>query len=126
MLFQGIIVKKMPMQTGMSQRGNQWSKQTYVLEYDTNQQYPKQIAFDLMNDKIASYNLQEGEFISAEIDFTVNEYNGRMFNNVNCWKVTKPTAQNPVVRQSDSVAPPPQAAPMAQPQQEEPVEELPF
>ena len=36
MLFQGIIKKKLPMQTGTSQRGNQWSKQTYVLEYDSN------------------------------------------------------------------------------------------
>ena len=93
MLFQGIIKKKLPMQTGTSQRGNQWSKQTYVLEYDSNSEHPKQIASDLMNDKITSFNIIEGECICAEIDFTTNEFNGRIFNNVNCWKVTRPAAQ---------------------------------
>lgn len=102
MLFQGIIKKKLPMQTGTSQRGNQWSKQTYVLEYDSNSEHPKQIAFDLMNDKITSFNIIEGEYICAEIDFTTNEFNGRIFNNVNCWKVTRPVTQT----QAPQPAPP--------------------
>lgn len=91
MELQGKIIVVLPERSGTSQRGNQWRSITYVLE--TQEQYPKKLAFDVTNDKIDQLNIQVGEFITVQFDINAREYNGRWFNSVNAWNVIRQTQQ---------------------------------
>ena len=44
---EGKIIVKLPLQSGVSKAGNQWSKQEYVLE--TQEAYPKKIHFSFFS-----------------------------------------------------------------------------
>ena len=83
----------LPKRSGTSQRGNQWRSITYVLE--TQEQYPKKLAFDVTNDKIDQLNIQFGEILTVQFDINAREYNGRWFNSVNAWNVIRQTQQSP-------------------------------
>lgn len=83
----------LPERSGTSQRGNQWRSITYVLE--TQEQYPKKLAFDVTNDKIDQLNIQVGEFLTVQFDINAREYQGRYFNSVQAWNVIRQTQQAP-------------------------------
>lgn len=93
MELQGKIIVVLPERNGTSQRGNQWRSITYVLE--TQEQYPKKLAFDVTNDKIDQLNIQFGEILTVQFDINAREYNGRWFNSVNAWNVIRQTQQAP-------------------------------
>ena len=92
MELQGKIIVVLPERSGVSQRGNQWRSISYVLE--TQEQYPKKLAFDVTNDKIDQLNIQLGEIITVQFDINAREYNGRWFNSVNAWNVIRHTQQS--------------------------------
>lgn len=83
----------LPERSGTSQRGNQWRSITYVLE--TQEQYPKKLAFDVTNDKIDQLNIQFGEILTVQFDINAREYQGRYFNSVQAWNVIRQTQQAP-------------------------------
>ena len=91
MEIQGKNIVVLPERSGISQRGNQWRSISYVLE--TQEQYPKKLAFDVTNDKIDQLNIQLGEIITVQFDINAREYNGRWFNSVNAWNVIRQTQQ---------------------------------
>ena len=93
MEIQGKIIVVLPERSGISQRGNQWRSISYVLE--TQEQYPKKLAFDVTNDKIDQLNIQLGEILTVQFDINAREYNGRWFNSVNAWNVIRQTQQAP-------------------------------
>ena len=93
MELQGKIIAVLPERSGTSQRGNQWRSISYVLE--TQEQYPKKLAFDVTNDKIDQLNIQFGEILTVQFDINAREYNGRWFNSVNAWNVIRQTQQAP-------------------------------
>lgn len=93
MELQGKIIVVLPERSGTSQRGNQWRSITYVLE--TQEQYPKKLAFDVTNDKIDQLNIQFGEILTVQFDINAREYNGRWFNSINAWNVIRQTQQAP-------------------------------
>lgn len=93
MELQGKIIVVLPERSGVSQRGNQWRSISYVLE--TQEQYPKKLAFDVTNDKIDQLNIQLGEILTVQFDINAREYNGRWFNSVNAWNVIRQTQQSP-------------------------------
>ena len=93
MEIQGKIIVVLPERSGISQRGNQWRSISYVLE--TQEQYPKKLAFDVTNDKIDQLNIQLGEILTVQFDINAREYNGRWFNSVNAWNVIRQTQQSP-------------------------------
>lgn len=93
MEIQGKIIVVLPERSGTSQRGNQWRSISYVLE--TQEQYPKKLAFDVTNDKIDQLNIQFGEILTVQFDINAREYNGRWFNSVNAWNVIRQTQQAP-------------------------------
>lgn len=93
MEIQGKIIAVLPTRSGTSSRGTQWSSQTSVIE--TQEQYPKKLAFDVINDKIDQFNIQVGEFLIVQFDINAREYNGRWFNSVNAWNVIRQTQQAP-------------------------------
>ena len=91
MEIQGKIIAVLPTRSGTSARGTQWSSQTAVIE--TQEQYPKKLAFDVINDKIDQFNIQLGEILTVQFDINAREYNGRWFNSVNAWNVIRQTQQ---------------------------------
>ena len=93
MEIQGKIIVVLPERSGVSQRGNQWRSISYVLE--TQEQYPKKLAFDVTNDKIDQLNIQFGEILTVQFDINAREYNGRWFNSVNAWNVIRQVQQAP-------------------------------
>lgn len=92
MEIQGKIIVVLPERSGVSQRGNQWRSISYVLE--TQEQYPKKLAFDVTNEKIDQLNIQLGEILTVQFDINAREYNGRWFNSVNAWNVIRQTQQS--------------------------------
>lgn len=83
----GKIIAVLPTKSGTSARGTQWSSQTAVIE--TQEQYPKKVAFDVLGGKIAEFNLHVGEEVTVSFDINAREFNGKWFNSVNAWHVVR-------------------------------------
>ena len=100
MEIQGKIIAVLPVRSGTSASGKQWSSQTAVIE--TVEQYPKKLAFDIMGDKIQAFNVQQGESLTVHFDFDAHESNGRWFNSCRAWNVIRQqqyTPQQPAPQQ---------------------------
>lgn len=115
--FKGIVSYISAVQNGTSKAGKAWSKVDVVLTYDkTKPEYPKEIAFSVMNDNIAKFNLLTGNEYELEVDFSVREHQGKHYMSATCWKAT-PTQQAPTqpVQQPvyQQVQPQAQTAPQA-------------
>ena len=83
----GKIIAVLPERSGTSQRGNQWRSVSYVLE--TQEQYPKKLAFDVVNEKIDQFAIQPGEMLSVQFDINAREYNGKWYNSIQAWNVVR-------------------------------------
>ena len=91
MEIQGKVIAVLPERSGVSARG-EWKSQTYVIE--TQEQYPKKMAFDVFGaDRLAQFNIQSGEEILVSFDIDAHEYQGRWFNSIRAWNVTKVSQQ---------------------------------
>lgn len=92
--FTGRIIAQGQIQMGTSQKGTQWSSCEYTIE-ELNQQYPARAVFQVFgSDKIQQFNIQLGEIITANIGLKAHRSKeGRWFNQLDCWKVERPTGQ---------------------------------
>lgn len=92
--FTGKIIAAGQVQSGTSQNGTQWSSCEYVIE-ELNQQYPARAVIQVYgSDKLQQFNIQVGEIITAYIGLKAHQSkDGRWFNQLDCWKVQRPTAQ---------------------------------
>lgn len=87
MKLSGKITQVLPLQTGLSQQGAQWRKQTIVVtEDDPSIAYPNSMLFDLFNDKIPETALTVGQHVDVHFGVRTREYNGRIYNDVNVVK----------------------------------------
>lgn len=65
--------------------------QEYVLEVPG--QYPKKCVFRLFGeDRIKSFNIQNGEDLTVSFDIDAHEYNGRWFNQISAYNITRANA----------------------------------
>lgn len=92
--FTGKIIAAGQVQMGTSQNGTPWSSQEYVIE-ELNQQYPSRAVIQVYgSDKLQQFGIQEGEIITANIGLKAHQSKeGRWFNQLDCWKVERPTGQ---------------------------------
>ena len=90
----GTIIKALPVQSGTSRNGNEWRRASYVIEHQSGQ-YPKRMVFDVLGNKIEEFNVREGENLTVSFDIDAREYNGRWFNSVDAWRVTRPQVYQP-------------------------------
>lgn len=117
MEIQGKIIAVLPERSGVSARG-EWKSQTYVIE--TQEQYPKKMAFDVFGaDRIANFGIQLGEVINVSFDIDAHEYQGRYFNQIRAWNVTKVSQQATAQAQAGVAQPSAFYNPPAQPQQQQ-------
>lgn len=102
--FTGKIIAAGQVQSGTSQNGTLWSSCEYVIE-ELNQQYPARAVIQVYgSDKLQQFNIQVGEIITAHIGLKAHQSNdGRWFNQLDCWKVQRPTAQPQQMQQQGQV-----------------------
>lgn len=90
-LISGTIVLALPIQSGVSQRGTQWSRASYVIEHESGQ-YPKRMVFDVSGNHIQELNLQPGEQVTLHLNISCREYpenSGKYFNSIEAWKADR-------------------------------------
>lgn len=134
MELQGKVIAVLPERSGVSARG-EWKAQSFVIE--THEQYPKKLCFDVFGaDRLAQFNIHSGEVINVSFDIDAHEYQGRWFNSIRAWNVTKVSQQamassanaagvaNPTNQQN--LFPPEQQSAQQQAQQRGNSDDLPF
>lgn len=84
MTISGKVIQNLGIQSGTSKAGNAWSKSSIVIE--TEGQYPKKVALDNLKNVEEFAKLAPGTVGTFHIEISSNEYNGRWYTSVNCWK----------------------------------------
>ena len=88
MKFIGKITRVMDVQTGTSEKGNEWKKQTFVvMDDDPNVAYPDEMVLDIWNDKIPEQPLEVGKHVEVFYSVRTREYEGRTFNNIDVFRI---------------------------------------
>ena len=115
----GTITNILPPVSGTSAKG-EWVRQEFILSVE-NEQYPRSVCFQIFGkDRIDEAALQLNERVRVHLDINANEYNGKFYNTINCWKVDRNNQQNvqgnPVYYPNQPVTPPanPTSAPSPQ------------
>lgn len=90
---EGKIVRKLNVQSGVSQRGN-WSKQEFILEYQEGS-YPSQACFSVWGeDKVKDLErFQIGDNAKVSFNISSREYNGRWYTDLRAWRIETVSAQ---------------------------------
>lgn len=142
---EGVIIKEYPAKEGVSQRtGNAWKSQEFVIQ--TKDQYPRACLFRVFGaDRITQFNLHQGDTVHVWLDINARAWQDRYFNDINCYQVdhidpnsvgtsqaTAQPTQTSQLGQAPVAAPNAQAAPPAQPAENDPLggdentDDLPF
>lgn len=111
----GKIIAVLPANSGVSTRtGNPWMSQEYVIEVPG--QYPRKCVFRIFGeDRIKQFNIQNGEDVTVSFDIDAHEYNGRWFNEIRAYNVTRGAAPMAAAPQTAPFAPQQSAAPQTSP-----------
>ena len=89
MKITGKISQVLPLQEGVSQQGARWRKQSIVVvEDDANIAFPNEMVLDLFNDRIPETPLTVGQHVDVHFGIRTREYNGKVYNDVNVYKLT--------------------------------------
>ena len=90
----GKIIAVLQANSGVSNRtGNPWMSQEYVIEVPG--QYPRKCVFRIFGeDRIKQFNIQQGEDVTVQFDIDAHEYNGRWFNEIRAYNVTRGQVQS--------------------------------
>ncbi|MDO4715274.1 MAG: DUF3127 domain-containing protein [Bacteroidales bacterium] len=110
----GKIIAALEPRSGIAKStGNPWKVQEFVIEVDTNSQYPRRMVFEVFGeDKLNEFAIQVGEFVTVSFDIDAREYNGRWYNSVRVWRVVRGAAQTPNQPMPQAIPP---TAPTADP-----------
>jgi len=97
MEVKGKVVKKLPIESGISKSEKEWKKQVIVI--DTGADYNPEIAIQAFgDDKIKDLNtLDVGDQVVIKCNVSSREYNGRYFHNIDGYWFTKNTREEGVV-----------------------------
>ena len=117
--IEGTIIRKLNVQTGVSQRGN-WSKQEFIIEYQEGA-YPSQACFSVWGeDKVKDLEkFQIGDSVKVSFNISSREYNGRWYTDLRAWRIDMTGSQAsapahpevpPVQETGNAQAPAPAAA----------------
>lgn len=100
----GKITKILDLQTGTTQAGAEWKKQTFILE--TTEQYNNVYCFEIFGEEKVDNFLKFNKVGSeVKVDFNVgcNEWKGKYFTTLSAWKVFKADAGTTAPEQVDEV-----------------------
>ena len=89
MRLKGKIQRIIPMQSGTSKAGNEWQKVEFIVE-ETGTEHPDILCVAAMNDHVQELlGFSQGDEVEVEISCRCNEYNGRVYNSLNLFKIEK-------------------------------------
>lgn len=77
------IVNKLPLVSGLSRTGTQWSKATIIVE--TIEQYSKKVAISNLKRAEDFLNLPTGGIYDFDLSAESHEHNGRWYTELTCW-----------------------------------------
>ena len=79
----------------ISPRENEkFNKIKHLIMELTGKQYPRKCVFRIFGeDRIKQFNIQQGEDITVQFDIDAHEYNGRWFNEIRAYNVTRGQVQ---------------------------------
>ena len=87
MEIEGKIVKAFAPKSGISQRGDQWMSQEFLLEYGS-ENYKRKFVFEVFGqDRLHRFAIKEGQTVNVSLNIEANEYNGRWYNRVRAFDV---------------------------------------
>jgi len=103
MEFTGKVIEILNKQNGVAKSsGKSWTKQEYVVE-EVQESYPQKLCFEVFGeDKIELFNIKKGEIVTAHINVSAKQWNGRWFNSIQAWKVDKDDNNSQVPTQQSS------------------------
>lgn len=82
----GKLIQILDVQAGTSKAGKEWQKRDFVIE--TQDQFPKKIAFSMFGDKIDMIEQYKiGDILNVSFNLESREYNGKWYHNVNAWRI---------------------------------------
>ncbi|MGM9805185.1 MAG: DUF3127 domain-containing protein [Candidatus Aphodosoma sp.] len=112
---QGRVIFIAPAASGVSKStGRDWMSQEYVIEIPG--QYPRKICFRLFGqDRINEAHIQMGEEIEVYFDIDAREYNGRWFNSINAYRISRTTSDGATPMEQPAPYAPQYGQPYAQP-----------
>lgn len=119
--IKGNVVLSLGMESGTSKSGKQWSKASIVIE--TEGQYPKKVLLTNFKSAEKFAGLQPGTTGTFHIEISSDEYNGRWYTSVNCykWEVMQNQQYAPQGQYQQQPMPPQGAQPFYGPAPEYPV-----
>ena len=84
MTISGTLIKKLEVQKGISKTGNEWQKQSIIIEQAD--AYKTKVCIDVMGDKIERVEKMEvGNHYDISVNVGSREYNGKWYTNINGW-----------------------------------------
>ena len=85
----GKLTKKLDRETGTSNAGKSWEKQSILIE-QTGATFDKEVAVSFFGDKIKNLrDIEEGSEVNVSINLSSREYNGRYYHNIDGWFIAK-------------------------------------
>ena len=88
----GKITKILDLQTGTTQSGSEWKKQSFILE--TTETYNNVYCFELFGEEKVENFLKfnkVGNEVKVDFNVNTNEWKGKYFTTLSAWKVFKAT-----------------------------------
>ena len=90
----GTITHMSEVQSGMSQNGNPWYRQTIVVDVAGYNGSFRKIALQATGDKVGELeSMQLGDKVEVSYQVTAREYNGKWYNNVDLYKIDREEAK---------------------------------
>lgn len=100
MEIEGKIIMDLGLTEGVSQRGNSWKKQEFVLE-TLNQNFPRKVKFHIFGSRVDEIKMEIGKNYVIQFDLESREFNGRWYTDVSCYAARESMSQSgPVMSQS--------------------------
>ena len=89
------ITELLPLESGVSQNGNEWKSREFVVEEQANVQYPNQLVMRLSGDKVKLLDsFAVGSVVELGYNSRVRSFQSKAGKTMhvqenNCWKITK-------------------------------------
>ena len=89
MKITGKLVKKLDRETGTSNAGKSWEKQSILIE-QSGTEYKKEVAVSFFGDKIKNLrDIEVGSDVSVSINLSSREFKGKYYHNIDGWFIAK-------------------------------------
>ena len=83
MEIEGMIIRDLGLQEGVSKAGNPWKKHEWVLETTGN--YPRKVKFHVFGEKATTLTFEQGKTYVIQFDLESREFNERWYTDVSAY-----------------------------------------